>query len=253
MVRFYSIYSFSLSYIFILFLDLEWRVVYVGNAEDNTYDQLLEEVMVGPVVQGVHRFILQANSPDPSKIKNTDLIGVTVILITCSYMDSKFVQIGYYVNNEYTEPFEPENYPNPVDISKLYRNILAEEPRVTRYAIDWSGGGLPTGPDVFNATENVDETEDSLENMVEEGEEMEEEEEDDDEEGEGEDEGEIDLEDEEDEEEEGEDDEEEEEEGEGEQNEQYDNNAIYEHPIEEIGMRVYMEDTNSMDFRCMME
>jgi histone chaperone ASF1 len=119
--------------------DLEWKVIYVGNAEDSSGDQVLEEVMVGPVSIGINRFVLQANAPNPAIIANQDLIGVTVILITCSFMDNKFVQIGYYVNNEYTEPFEPENFPNPVDISKLYRNILADQPRVTRFAIDWSG------------------------------------------------------------------------------------------------------------------
>ena len=120
-------------------VDLEWKVVYVGNAEDESGDQVLEEVMVGPVPVGVNRFVLQASSPDASKIRNEDLIGVTVVLITCLYKSNRFVQIGYYVNNEYSEPFEPENYPNPVDIKKLFRNILADQPRVTRYAIDWTG------------------------------------------------------------------------------------------------------------------
>lgn len=54
-------------------------------------------------------------------------------------MDNKFVQIGYYVNNEYSEPYDNENLPNPVDIHKLYRNILADQPRVTRFAIVLSG------------------------------------------------------------------------------------------------------------------
>jgi len=95
--------------------------------------------MVGPVPIGINRFILQANPPNSNLIKNQDLIGVTVVLITCSYIDNKFVQIGYYVNNEYSEPYDVENIPNPVDIHKLYRNILADQPRVTRFAIDWSG------------------------------------------------------------------------------------------------------------------
>lgn len=141
------------SFLFVILhdLDLEWKVIYVGNAEDSSGDQVLEEVMVGPVSIGINRFVLQANAPNPASISNCDLIGVTVILITCSFMDNKFVQIGYYVNNEYSEPFEPENFPNPVDISKLYRNILADQPRVTRFAIDWSGdaaaassGGFPS-------------------------------------------------------------------------------------------------------------
>jgi histone chaperone ASF1 len=102
---------------------------------------VLEEVMVGPVVAGRNKFVLQAEAPNHALIANRDLIGVTVILITCSYMDNRFVQIGYYVNNEYQDQFEPENFPNPVDINKLYRSILAQEPRVTRFAVDWTGGG----------------------------------------------------------------------------------------------------------------
>ncbi len=99
--------------------------------------------MVGPIPVGVNRFILSSNPPDHMRIQNKDLIGVTVLLITCSYKDAKFVQIGYYINNEYAEPFDENSYPNPVDINKLYRNILADQPRVTRYAIDWTGANEP--------------------------------------------------------------------------------------------------------------
>ena len=116
-------------------------MIYVGSAEDATQDQTLEEVMVGPVPVGNNKFVLQAPAPDPTNIPNADLIGVTVVLVTCSFMDNEFVRIGYYVNNEYSEPYEEGTLPNPVDIHKLRRNILAAEPRVTRFAIDWTGNG----------------------------------------------------------------------------------------------------------------
>ena len=103
-------------------------------------DQTLEEVMVGPVPVGHNKFVLQAPAPDPAQLQEQDLIGVTVVLVTCSFLDHEFVRIGYYVNNEYTEPYEEGTLPNPIDIKKLRRNILAAEPRVTRFAIDWSGG-----------------------------------------------------------------------------------------------------------------
>jgi histone chaperone ASF1 len=80
--------------------DLEWRVTYVGNAEDASYDQTLEEVLVGPVPVGINRFVLQASAPNHSLIANEDLIGVTVVLISCFYMSKEFVKIGYYVNND---------------------------------------------------------------------------------------------------------------------------------------------------------
>jgi hypothetical protein len=63
--------------------------------------QVLEEVMVGPIPIGLSKFVLQADSPDSSRIPQSDLIGVTVVLITCSYREREFVRIGYYVNNEY--------------------------------------------------------------------------------------------------------------------------------------------------------
>lgn len=43
-----------------LVIDLEWKLIYVGSAEDETYDQLLESVLVGPVNVGNYRFVLQA-------------------------------------------------------------------------------------------------------------------------------------------------------------------------------------------------
>jgi histone chaperone ASF1 len=120
---------------------LEWKVIYVGCAEDSLQDQVLEEVMVGPVPVGHNKFVLQAPAPDPAHVTATDLIGVTVVLVTCSFLDHEFVRIGYYVNNEYTEPYEEGTLPNPLDITKVRRNILAAEPRVTRFAIDWTGQG----------------------------------------------------------------------------------------------------------------
>jgi histone chaperone ASF1 len=106
--------------------------------------------MVGPVLVGVNRFVLQAPAPNYNLIALEDLIGVTVILVSCLYMDQEFVTIGYYVNNEYSG-YDSENPPTQIDISLLYRNILAENPKVTRNGIDWSGTGDP------NAVLNLDE------------------------------------------------------------------------------------------------
>ena len=42
--------------------DLEWKVTYVGCAESEEHDQILEEVLVGPVPMGVNKFVLQVKS-----------------------------------------------------------------------------------------------------------------------------------------------------------------------------------------------
>jgi histone chaperone ASF1 len=119
---------------------LEWKVTYVGSAEEGTIrDQILEEVMVGPVSVGVNKFVLQAASPNPLLIPEGDLLGVTVILVTCSYLEQEFIRIGYYVNNELREPYDPENPPQITDFSTVIRDILADQPRVTRIPINWNG------------------------------------------------------------------------------------------------------------------
>lgn len=111
----------------------------MGCASSSDHDQTLEELMVGPVAVGMHRFILQAPAPDHTAIPDGDLLGVTVILITCSYMDKEFIRIGYYVNNELAGEYDPENPPPIVEITQVYRNILADKPVVTRIPIDWIG------------------------------------------------------------------------------------------------------------------
>jgi len=120
--------------------DLEWKVVYVGSAENSTHDQVLDEILVGPVPVGVNKFILQADAPDSSTIPSSDILGVTVILVTCSYREEEFVRVGYYVNNEYSEEYDEEaGPPMPLDMGKVVRTILADKPRVTRFPINWGG------------------------------------------------------------------------------------------------------------------
>jgi hypothetical protein len=41
------------------YADLEWKLIYIGSAEDEKYDQVLESVLVGPVNVGNYRFIFQ--------------------------------------------------------------------------------------------------------------------------------------------------------------------------------------------------
>lgn len=139
--------------------DLEWKVLYVGSAQDAAKDQILDEILVGPVPVGVNKFVLQADAPDPSQLAQDDLLGVTVVLVTCSYKEREFVRVGYYVNNEYHDPNAPPPapvvatvgpdgkpvetppappaIPNPVPLELIQRQILADKPRVTKFPISW--------------------------------------------------------------------------------------------------------------------
>ncbi|CAI4219604.1 unnamed protein product [Parascedosporium putredinis] len=76
----------------------------------------LDSLLVGPIPVGVSKFPFEAEAPDTKRIPDSDILGVTVILLTCAYDGREFVR--------------------PI-IERVKRNILAEKPRVTRFAIKW--------------------------------------------------------------------------------------------------------------------
>ena len=149
----------------------------MGSAHDSHQDQVLDEILVGPVPVGLNKFVLQADAPDPSKLPPHEVLGVTVVLVTCSYQEKEFVRVGFYVNNEYLDPeylasttaaaaaataaaaaptdpaagSDPENVPPPENVLPpktlpsypdlkmewVQRHILADKPRVTKFPISW--------------------------------------------------------------------------------------------------------------------
>ncbi|KAI1433798.1 histone deposition protein Asf1 [Xylaria sp. CBS 124048] len=117
--------------------DLEWKLTYVGSATSDQYDQELDSLLVGPIPVGVNKFVFEADAPKTNRIPDADILGVTVILLTCSYDGREFVRVGYYVNNEYDSDELNADPPAKPIIEKIRRNVLAEKPRVTRFAIKW--------------------------------------------------------------------------------------------------------------------
>lgn len=117
--------------------DLEWKLTYVGSSTSFEHDQELDSLLVGPVPVGLNKFVFTADPPSPDLIPASELVSVTVILLSCSYRDQEFVRVGYYVNNEYDSEELRENPPAKVKVDHVVRNILAEKPRVTRLNISW--------------------------------------------------------------------------------------------------------------------
>eukprot|EP01139_Manchomonas_bermudensis_P002407 Amastigsp_a4568_32.p1 type:complete len:155 gc:universal Amastigsp_a4568_32:574-110(-) len=118
--------------------DLEWRLVYVGSAESEEYDQQLDQIFVGPIPVGVNKFVFQANAPDASRIPKADLLGVTVVLLSCWYRGVEFFRVGYFVNNSPMNSELPEDFPvEDIPLEQIERNILAEKPRVTTFNVEW--------------------------------------------------------------------------------------------------------------------
>ena len=89
-----------------------------GSAESSAHDQILDTIYVGPVPEGRHMFVFQvdfygaktkvsdlafnkhftetfqADAPDHTKIPVKDLLGATVVLISCSYHGQEFIRVG---------------------------------------------------------------------------------------------------------------------------------------------------------------
>mmetsp|Transcript_42365 Transcript_42365/g.76028 ORF Transcript_42365/g.76028 Transcript_42365/m.76028 type:complete len:185 (-) Transcript_42365:105-659(-) len=133
--------------------DLEWKLTYVGSAESEEYDQVLDSVFLGPVHQGTYRFVFQADPPDPERLPQDDILGVTVLFLSCSYRDKEFIRVGYYINNEYREEELRENPPERPQIDKLWRELLADKPRVTKYPVEFDAPAQL--PDVNGAGNGV--------------------------------------------------------------------------------------------------
>ncbi|SCV03731.1 LANO_0G05908g1_1 [Lachancea nothofagi CBS 11611] len=144
--------------------DLEWKLTYVGSSRSLEHDQELDSILVGPVPVGVNKFLFTADPPSPELIPASELVSVTVILLSCSYDGREFVRVGYYVNNEYDNEELRENPPAKVQVDQVVRNILAEKPRVTRFNIIWDNEqGEDYPPEQPEVEEEDDEEEDEEE------------------------------------------------------------------------------------------
>ncbi|KAK8864246.1 histone chaperone ASF1 [Kwoniella newhampshirensis] len=130
--------------------DLDWRLIYVGSASSEEFDQELDNCSVGPIPAGVNAFDFLAPAPAHNllpSIEPDEILGVTVIIITASYREKEFVRVGYYVNTYYEEEEWKENPPPVVQWDKLHRNVLIEKPKVTRFQNPWDS----TQPTPFDA------------------------------------------------------------------------------------------------------
>lgn len=93
--------------------------MYVGSAEDQSHDQELDAVLLPADTPGRFKFVLEVPAPDPTLIPPADILGVTIVLLTCSYKSAEFIRVGYYVNNDhpdYAPAPEPQAEDADVDV-----------------------------------------------------------------------------------------------------------------------------------------
>lgn len=72
---------------------LQWKIIYVGSASNESHDQILEEFEIGPFEEpSTMKFEIECEAPDAKKIPAEELLctfililGVTAIILTVSY------------------------------------------------------------------------------------------------------------------------------------------------------------------------
>lgn len=139
--------------------DLEFKIIYVGSAETYEFDQVLDQIVVDAVPQGQFKFMFQADPPDTAKIPADDAVGVTVVLITASYREQEFVRVGYYITNEYEDMELRDNPPSEPLFDKFVRAIAANEPRVTKFKINWDSSAAVAAAALAAANAETNSTE----------------------------------------------------------------------------------------------
>ena len=125
--------------------EIEWKMIYIGSAEDKNYDQILETIEIdGPFHLGSMKFEFIGEPPDISKIPESEILGVTAIILCCSYNNQEFFRCGYYLNNIYDNEEMNINPPEKVDKNRIIRSLLADKPRITRFDIEWDNENIDT-------------------------------------------------------------------------------------------------------------
>ena len=117
--------------------DIEWKLIFISCPDNESLDQELDSLVVGPIPQGINQFSFNAKPSDPRLIRKEDMLGVSVLIFTGSYKDQEFVRVGYYQNMEYDCEEMREQPPEEILFDRLVRDIYSAKPRVTRFQIRW--------------------------------------------------------------------------------------------------------------------
>ena len=135
--------------------EMEWKMIYIGSAEDKKYDQILETIEIdGPFQLGSMKFEFIGEAPDIKQIPESEILGVTAVILCCSYNNQEFFRCGYYLNNIYDNEEMNLNPPEKVDQNRIIRSLLADKPRITRFNIEWDNND-----DKINNNDNKGENE----------------------------------------------------------------------------------------------
>lgn len=132
--------------------EVEWSMTYIGCAETNQYDQLLDSVEVETVLATM-KFVFEAPVPNLFLVPKDDQLDNSAVILSAKYRGREFCRVGFYLRHEY--PIEFVNSLRPpgdvlsvivepelpcgenLNLNILQRVVDLDNPRVTHYLIDW--------------------------------------------------------------------------------------------------------------------
>eukprot|EP00922_Rhytidocystis_sp_ex-Travisia-forbesii_P063173 GHVS01094018.1.p1 GENE.GHVS01094018.1~~GHVS01094018.1.p1 ORF type:complete len:385 (+),score=114.99 GHVS01094018.1:432-1586(+) len=109
------------------------------------HDVELDSISLGPIPKGTLAFELETAPPNYANMPRRALFEMHALLLTGSYNGCEFIRIGWYVSHALDKTAEAlanttdVMYDDdvPLDEEMVMRCILTDEPRITRYPIDW--------------------------------------------------------------------------------------------------------------------
>lgn len=174
--------------------EVEWTMTYVGSAQDNKYDQLLDSVEV-ETMMATMKFVFEARAANLFLVPKEDQLDNSAVILSAKYRGREFCRVGYYMRHEYPLEFidslrahnesalplvEPElPCGDKLNLQVLQRLVDVENPRVTHYLIDWdapneqlvpppaASGELPEDDDIIDG-DDEDEQDDENDEVDEE-------------------------------------------------------------------------------------
>lgn len=81
--------------------DIEFDVIYSGDARCEDYDQKICSMLVGPIPSGKIGFVLDTDPVNISLINPKQIFGLTSVIIVGKYKSQQFLRIGYVLNVRY--------------------------------------------------------------------------------------------------------------------------------------------------------
>lgn len=81
--------------------DVEFEVIYFGDAYSDNHDQKICHNVIGPLEAGKLYFELETSAIDLTKIPIKTLFGLTTILIVGKFKGEQFIRIGFVVDVRY--------------------------------------------------------------------------------------------------------------------------------------------------------